>query len=86
MIKSILAAGLLAVAFAAPASADIVRCNKATLGMIHDEAAKMTGADQQEAMKMTMDELEMAMGAKGKKDIKGCRMHAAMAIDHLHGK
>ena len=86
MIKSILVAGLLAFSFVGTASADIVRCNKATLAMIHDEGAKMTGDDQKEMMKMTMDELEMAMGARSKNDIKGCRMHAAMAIDHLHGK
>ena len=88
MIKSLLVAGVFAVSFVGAANAEIVKCNKKNLAMIHDEAGKMdeSTAKGKEMMKMTMDELEMAMAAKGKGDIAGCRMHAGMAMDHLHGK
>ncbi len=92
MIKSILVSGLLAgaVAFSSigAANAEIVKCSKHNLMMIHDGLSKMdeSTAKGKEAMKMSMDELEMAMAAKGKHDIAGCRMHAAMAMDHMHGK
>jgi hypothetical protein len=86
MIKTIFAAGLLAAAFTGSAQAETVRCSEANLTMIHDEAMKMTADDQKEAMKMTSEELTMAMDLKKKGDIEGCRMHAGMAMDHLHGK
>lgn len=92
MIKSLLVSGLLAgvmaFSFVGAANAEIVKCSKHNLAMIHDGAGKMdeSTAKGKESMKMTMDELEMAMAAKGKGDIAGCRMHAAMAMDHLHGK
>ncbi len=86
MIKTLFAVGILAVAFTGSAQADMVRCSDVNLNMIHDEAMKMTGDDQKEAMKMTTEELTMAMDLKKKGDIEGCRMHAGMAMDHLHGK
>lgn len=87
MIKSLIAAGLLSVALLGSANAaDVVFCNTHNLNMIHTEAAKMTAPDQKTAMEMTMKELDMAMAARGKNDITGCRMHAGMAMDHLHGK
>jgi hypothetical protein len=92
MIKSLLVSGLLAGAmafsFVGTANAEIVKCSKHNLAMIHDGLGKMdeSTAKGKEAMKMSMDELEMAMTAKGKGDIAGCRMHAAMAMDHMHGK
>jgi hypothetical protein len=86
MIKTLFAVGVLAVAFTGSAQAETVRCSNQNLNMIHDEAMKMTGDDQKEAMKMTTEELTMAMDLKKKGDIEGCRMHAGMAMDHLHGK
>jgi hypothetical protein len=86
MIKSILAAGILAVSFSGVAQAETVRCSNHNLNMIHEGAMGMTADDQKEAMKMTMDELTMAMDLKKKGDIEGCRMHAGMAMDHMHGK
>ncbi len=82
MIKSLLISGVFAFSFIGAANAEIVKCSKHNLMMIHEEAGKMKG----DAMEMTVKELEMAMAAKGKRDIAGCRMHAAMAMDHLHGK
>ena len=86
MFKSILAAGLLGLVFAGTANAaDIVYCNNHNLTMIHEEAAKMNAPDQKHAMEMTMKELEMAKAARSKNDITACRMHAGMAMEHLHG-
>ena len=87
MIKTIFAAGLLSVAlFGSANAADIVRCNNHNLNMIHTEAAAMDKPEQKHAMEMTMKELEMAMKARENGDIPGCREHAGMAMDHLHGK
>ncbi len=86
MIKSFIAAGILAVSFSGAAHAEMVRCSNKNLNMIHEGAMGMTGDNQKDAMKMTMDELNMAMELKKKGDIEGCRMHAGMAMDHMHDK
>ena len=85
MIKSILAVGIVGLAFVGSANAaDPVFCNNHNLTMIHEEAAKMTAPAQKVAMEMSMKELKMAMAARNKNDMEACRMHAGMAMEHLH--
>ena len=85
MIKSILTAGVFSLALLGSAqAAEPVFCNNHNLTMIHDEAAKMTAPAQKVAMEMSMKELKMAMAARNKHDMEACRMHAGMAMEHLH--
>lgn len=87
MLKYVLAAGLLSIAFVGQASADApLRCTNHNLGMIHDETVKLNAPEQKHAMEMSMHELEMAMAAKEKHDYSACRKHIAMAAKEIHGK
>ena len=86
MIKTTLAAALLALAFTAPAFADDMMkttCDDATMKMVTDAMAKDTDAKMANDVKMAGDEMKMAMDSMKASKMDDCSKHIGMAMDHM---
>ena len=87
MIKTTLAAALLALAFsAAPSFADDMMkttCDDATMTMMHDAMTKDTDAKMANGVKMAGDEMKMAMDSMKANKMDDCSKHIGMAMDHM---
>ena len=87
MIKTTLAAALLALAFsAAPSFADDMMkttCDAATMKMMGDAMAKDTDAKMANGVKMAGDEMKMAMDSMKANKMDDCSKHIGMAMDHM---
>ena len=86
MIKTTLAAALLALAFTAPAFADDMMkttCDATTMKMVGDTMAKATDAKMANDLKMAGDEMKMAMESMTANKMDDCSKHIGMAMDHM---
>lgn len=86
MIKTTLAAALLALSFAAPAFADDMMkttCDDTTMKMMGDAMAKDTDAKMADGVKMAGNEMKMAMDSMKANKMDDCSKHIGMAMDHM---
>ena len=86
MIKTTIAAALLALAFTAPAFADDMMkttCDDTTMKMVGDAMAKDTDAKMANDVKMAGDEMKMAMDSMKANKMDDCSKHIGMAMDHM---
>ncbi len=87
MIKTMLAAALLASAFIAPvAHADDMMkttCDDATMKMMGDAMAKDTDPKMAKDVTMAGDEMKMAMDSMKANKMDDCSKHIGMAMDHM---
>ena len=86
MIRTTLAAALVALAFTAPAFADDMMkttCDATTMKMVGDAMAKDTDAKMANDVKMAGDEMKMAMDSMKANKMEDCSKHIGMAMDHM---
>ena len=86
MIRTTLAAALVALAFTAPAFADDMMkttCDDTTMKMVGDAMAKDTDAKMANDVKMAGDEMKMAMDSMKANKMEDCSKHIGMAMDHM---
>jgi hypothetical protein len=81
MLKSTIAAALFGLAFIAPAYADDMKCDEASMTKMQADMDAMTDPAMKDKKEMAMKEMEMAMASMKDGKADECMMHMKGAMD-----
>ncbi len=87
MLRSLIAAGLLGLAMAAPAhAAEMAKCDDASMMKMDDAIKADTDPMMKDATDMAMKEMDMAKTAMKDGKMDDCSMHLTKAMDEMKMK